>query len=835
MSTRRPLVSIAVFFGSGIFIDCFWHFSFLFLAVLGVSALVNGLFLICYKKWSSVFIAVSLIVLGALCSQNYQHLPKNHVYHITKYYKKTPVTLEGIVVSDVQKRISFKGKKTIFELEVTRLKSKWGWQKKTGKILVTVFRGADISYGDKLLLTGRLYWPFNFSSDSKFSYRNYLKARRIRLVFNVRKDGEIQVLESGCGNPIQAASINFKNKLSRIFDVNLSGIEAGLMQALILGDRYDIPRYIMDLFVQTGTAHILAISGFNVGIVAALIFLVLRILPIGRKAQYIITILLLIGYAFLTGLKPPVVRATIMAVVFLASFLIEREVEPLNSLALAALIILIGNPLNLFDIGFQLSFISVLAIVLYYAFVLSKILRWSKWLSRQPFLFLTQSLVVSLVAWLGVAGLIAYYFQIVTPVTILANLVVIPLISLITALGLGLLAVAAMPWCPLAFAACIKLLLNITVGFIYLFNQLPGSYIRFLNVSLWQVVVYYCIIAFLTVFWSLIRLTKKFKYDTVNHMKRTAILSILFFSFLVTKSAFAFWIWTPETNKWVNPKYDVKETPEAQLAYAKGIHEAKDDKKAITELEKLIKSYPKAREAAEARFLIGSYLEEQGRLNEAFKAYQKVVEKYPFSERFAEVIEKEYHIGEKLLEGETKDRNKFIAAMVGGEYNVIDVFRAVIKNAPYGKFAAPSQYKIGLYLSEKGLHQESRDEFEKVINDYPDSEWVKAAKYQIALVDAKRSTAPQYDQKVTKAAVEEFKEFTKTYPDAELSQKAHTQISQLREKEAENNFLIAHFYEKQKKYPAAKIYYESIVQDYQGSPWAQKAADKLKELAQKIK
>ncbi len=831
--THRPLVSIALFFGLGIFIDRYMHFPFWLLASVGVLSVGGGLVFINRKRWSSVFIAGSLVVLGALCSQNYQYIPKEHVYHIAKYYRKTPVTIEGVVASDVQKRNFFKGKKTIFELRVTRLKGRWGWQRKTGKVLATVFRDADVFYGDKITLEGKLYWPFNFSSDSKFSYRDYLRARQIRLLFNVAKNGNVEVIKSNSGNPIQAGSIRLKNRLSKIYNDNLSEIEAGLMQALILGDRYDIPRYITDLFVETGTAHILAISGFNVGIVAALIFLVLRILPIGRKAQYVITILLLIAYAFLTGLKPPVVRATIMAAIFIASYLIEREADPVNSLALAALIILTGNPLNLFDIGFQLSFVSVLAIILYYSFALDAILRLSQWFSRQPFLFLTQSMAVSLVAWLGVAGLIAYYFHIVTPVTILANLIVIPLISMITALGLGLLAVAAVPWCPLAFAFCIKFLLNVTVGFIYLFSQIPGSCIRFSNVSLWQVVVYYFIVVVLTVFWLLISLTKKLKYDKVNHMKRTAILSILFLSLLITKSACAFWIWTPETNKWVNPKYDVKETPQEQLAYAKGIHEAKDDKKAIAELEKLIKSYPKAKEAAEARFLIGSYLEAQGRLNEAFKAYQKVVEKYPFSERFTEVIEKEYQIGEKLLEGETKERNKFVAAMVGGEYNVIDVFRAVIKNAPYGKYAAPSQYKIGLYLSEKGLHQEARDEFEKVINDYPDSEWVKAAKYQIALVDAKRSTAPQYDQKITKAAVEEFKDFTKTYPDAELSQKAHDQISKLREKEAENNFLIAHFYEKQKKYPSAKIYYEGIVEDYQGSPWAAKAAERLKELAKK--
>ena len=112
--------------------------------------------------------------------------------------------------------------------------------------------------------------------------------------------------------------------------------------------------------------HILAISGFNVGIVAYVIFLFLKIFPLGRRGHYILTILILIVYAVLTGGQPPVVRATIMAVVFLAGFILEREPESINTLSCAALFILLVNPVNLFDVGFQLSFVSVLAIIVFY-------------------------------------------------------------------------------------------------------------------------------------------------------------------------------------------------------------------------------------------------------------------------------------------------------------------------------------------------------------------------------------------------------------------------------------------------------------------------------------
>jgi len=305
-------------------------------------------------------------------------------------------------------------------------------------------------------------------------------------------------------------------------------------------------------------------------------------------------------------------------------------------------------------------------------------------------------------------------------------------------------------------------------------------------------------------------------------------------SALLTTQAFAFWIWTPETNRWINPKYAVKDTPKLQLEYSLEFYEQKDFKKAMAELQKLIAHYPKAREAAEAQYYIGLCREGLGEPYKAVKDYQVVIEKYPFSERAPEIVKRQYELGESLMEG-AAEKKGFVATIIGGDYDVIDVFRTVIRNAPYGPYAAPAQYKIGLYLQEKQLYQEARDEFEKTINDYPESEWASAAKYQIALSDAKRSADAQYSQKVTKAAVEEFKHFVKENPDAELSQKAKDHINSLREKEAENSFIIAEYYEKRKQYESAKIYYSSIISDYDNTTWASKALERLQSIGKQVK
>ena len=305
--------------------------------------------------------------------------------------------------------------------------------------------------------------------------------------------------------------------------------------------------------------------------------------------------------------------------------------------------------------------------------------------------------------------------------------------------------------------------------------------------------------------------------------------TVLFLVFLFAAPSFshALWIWTPETGKFINPKMSVKSTPREQLEYAKSFIEIKKYPEALSELKKLIRHYARAKEAPEAQYYIGQIYEELNRPFEAYKAYQVVIDKYPFSERAGEIVELQYNIGDQLLEGKNK-HGKWAEVLLGGDDRVINVFRSVIKNAPYGKYAAVSQYKIGLYLKEKGLYQEARDEFEKTMNDYPASDWARAAKFQVAMSDSKRSSDVQHEQKVTDIALEGFQEFIKTHPESELTPDAKDQINRLRSKEAQNSFVIAQFYEKQKNLKSARVYYKDIVDRYADTPWGPRALTRLK-------
>ncbi|MBM3246271.1 MAG: outer membrane protein assembly factor BamD [Candidatus Omnitrophica bacterium] len=312
-------------------------------------------------------------------------------------------------------------------------------------------------------------------------------------------------------------------------------------------------------------------------------------------------------------------------------------------------------------------------------------------------------------------------------------------------------------------------------------------------------------------------------------MKRAAAILVILVSLAVTP-AYAYWIWTPKTGKWTNPKTSAKPSPREQFDFAKGFYELKNYPEAKAEFKKVLKYYPKSFEASESQYYLGLIEEEQDNLYEAYLAYQKVIDKYPFSERIQEIIEREYKLGEKFMEGQ---RRKALGVALPVENPAIEIFNKVIENSTYGPLAAAAQYKLGLVLKGLLRYYEAEEAFNKVISNYPGSEWVEAAKFQIAACRAAVSRSPDYDQWATQEAKEKFEEFVQEHPDAVLSREAEKNIARLREKEAEASFNIGRFYEKQKEAAAARIYYQRVMDDYPESRWAVKALERLQIMEKK--
>jgi competence protein ComEC len=334
----------------------------------------------------------------------------------------------------------------------------------------------ELNYGDSLTLIGNLNLPPGFGR--RQSYRQFLNRQGIYLVMPIKDSRQIIRQDKSGGSLWLKGCLRLRTYLDQIISRYLPDLAAGVLSAMVLGQKRNIPWLVNDSMVKSGTVHILVVSGFNVGMVIFVINLLLKILRLRRRLRIILTVVCLLVYCLMTGASNPVVRATVMGLVFLTAYFLKRDADIYNSLFGAALLILAFNPKQIFDIGFQLSFVSVLAIVYLYPKLSS--MAGLEACRNKVLKFIAEGCLVSFSAWLGTLGIIALNFQILAPVTVLANIFIVPLATLITLCGFALvlsgLFIPALAYL-ISFptALLINLLLNINAALI----KLPWAYIYF--------------------------------------------------------------------------------------------------------------------------------------------------------------------------------------------------------------------------------------------------------------------------------------------------------------------------------------------------------------------
>ncbi len=497
MWSKMPFLPFfTVCFCLGICVGKFWHIPFLFLYPLACILLVFGLIFNRCKAFSW-FLCVLAIFLGTLLLSNTYILPPNHIRNFI-FYKAGPVFIKGAITSFPE----IKPIRSSFVLNVEELIYAGRSYPVSGKVLVKIFNKKEVfSYGDRLLLEGRLYRPFSFSRE--FNYRDYLKRKDIYCILSVKRNNFIKWLGRNAGNPMESLILKLRIRIKEIISKNLSFFSSSVLNAIILGDRQDLPFYVRDALLKSGTVHIIAISGLHIGIVAFIMLVMLKALRISKKPRYILATILLVIYCVLTGANAPVIRATIMAIVLLFSYFLKRDADIYNSLFFAALIILIINPWQLFEVSFQLSFLSVLSIV----WLQPKIkVMFPEGLYKIAWLrFLILLFCVSAAASLGLLPIVAYYFKIITPITILANMIIVPYMSIIVACGfaLGLIGLFAPVLAPIFAASCeVSILLLFKVNSLLI--SLPGAYFKLPSIPVYYILFYYALLVIIFMIWRFV-------------------------------------------------------------------------------------------------------------------------------------------------------------------------------------------------------------------------------------------------------------------------------------------------------------------------------------------
>jgi ComEC/Rec2-related protein len=323
--------------------------------------------------------------------------------------------------------------------------------------------------------------------------RAYLARHDVRRILFVRYPEDGTLIRHGGGNPVlrvaQASRTWMQNALCR--GLNNSPEVKSFISGIVLGIRHDTPEDIEEPFQQTGTIHLFAVAGLHVGIVAALLWVLAAIARLPRKRAAVFIIPSLFFYAAVTGLHIPALRAAVMASILVGSYFFERRVFLPNSLAAAAFFILCWNTNELFSTGFQLSFAVVGVIVLFAdplfrifqrgaapdPFLPQSLVRGPRRWMHSSYEWLCGGAVVSLAAWVGSLPLILCYFHLVTPISFLANLVVVPIAFFVLAVALlSLIATPLLPWVAIVFNNANWALATLVIGIVHLFAQIPGGH-----------------------------------------------------------------------------------------------------------------------------------------------------------------------------------------------------------------------------------------------------------------------------------------------------------------------------------------------------------------------
>jgi competence protein ComEC len=460
---RRPLVPLTLAFLGGIVAAERWTppAALTAVAAVGLGAAAAGCL---WRRRSRPAWAAILGVFGLLGFLHWdlsQRAPAHSIARLPEAVLAGPVVVDGIVAAPPEPLPPAGprgGPRLRFALDVTAVRGPDGWVQAAGRARLTVYEPhGRVRYGDRVRGPVHLRRPRGYRNPGAFDPARYLRAQGIALEGWVATDAVLELIPQQGGLPILAAVYALREHLLEVIDRAFPAPTAGLVKAMLLGDRSDIPEAANDAFLQSGTYHILAISGLNVSVLAGALYFFLKLLRVPIRGRAAVCLMVVTGYAALAGGGASVVRAAVMADVFFLAALLDREADLLNALAIAALGLTVWNPPVVQDVGFLLTFAATLGIVVVVERLLTPAV--DPWADPRPAAppaggppapatptgarravaaagrWILEAVAVTLAATAATLPILAVYFNRVSLVGLVANLPIVPLSSALTATG----------------------------------------------------------------------------------------------------------------------------------------------------------------------------------------------------------------------------------------------------------------------------------------------------------------------------------------------------------------------------------------------------------------
>ena len=369
-------------------------------------------------------------------------------------------------------------------------------RKVSGKVLVGAPLYPQYQYGDELEISCSLKKPEKIED---FDYERYLGRYNI---YSTCYWPKIKLLSQNNGNRFYNFIISFKGKLKQVVNSGLAEPQASILSAMLLGSRRGIPQELIDKFSQTGTSHIIAISGLHITIISAILMSLALGMGLSRKKAFYFAVLFLTLFIIMIGMPSSAVRAGIMGFLVLWAMKIGRLNRATNALVLAACLMLLINPKILRgDVGFQLSFLAVLGLIFISPFL-------KKWFKKFPeSLGIRSSMQMTISAQVATFPLIIFSFHRLSFVAPLTNILILPILPFVMISGF-IASFSGLIWLPLAKLLFLPVWLLITylIKVIEIFASLPFSYVEIKNLPGILLAVIYSLMI-----WGIYRTSSKLK------------------------------------------------------------------------------------------------------------------------------------------------------------------------------------------------------------------------------------------------------------------------------------------------------------------------------------
>lgn len=533
--STAPLLFVAVGLIAGILIqDVFGLAVWVWLVAVGACAAAAVILYVVYRGKEEQLpcilaytALVCFVCLGAIRLSSYKQPAGNDIRNFVTDERKL-ATIRGLIVTEpyINKNQNWAFAKfthtdpsSSFYLKLGEVEAVDGWAKVSGTVRVQVDEPVlDLKAGDYIQ---GYCWLDRFekaTNPGQFDVAKYLARKNIFIAASVKSRDGIEILSFAQNDKWSDIFTNVKTKLRNkatqalLGDLSIEEPSQGLLEALLLGYRENIDSKTYNAFRKTGLLHFICLSGLHLGILIGIIWWLCKTAGLGNCTRASVCIIALAVFLLIVPPRVPVLRAAIICFVFCVSIFFRRNSNPLNTLSLAAIVLLLIRPTELFEAGWQLSFAAVLGIILFTDriegflyekatdnFWIGKILKTKLFFLVPPALdsYLLRLFSMGLTAWVGGAGVLLYHFYTINPLTSIWTVIAFPLVAGVLTIGfLKIILSFLLPTLAAVLGVIVTGLADLLIWIVKLFARLDISQILIGHVSPALIILYYCFVLF---------------------------------------------------------------------------------------------------------------------------------------------------------------------------------------------------------------------------------------------------------------------------------------------------------------------------------------------------